>query len=149
MKAKIIKKIVIQDIDLPDGTPIYREAVRYQLQALYVGIKDGEMPDIPATFNEKIYERLRLVNPETKLVENFYVEVNEHGLWDKLVAVSDGFINYKIRQGIRSFEEDFLHEEIPKIERRSFDSGVMVARSQFRDTPWYKRLFYPLLKEVK
>ena len=142
MEAKIVKKIVIETRDVPDRQPYYREAVREQVQAYTQAMKDGEFPDMPVTMNEITYERMDLMNPETKLREHFYVNVNERRLWEQLVAVSDGFINSKIADGVRVEREHFWDYDVPKIQRNSWEKGVRGAASRFKALPWYKRLFF-------
>jgi hypothetical protein len=142
MEAKIVKKIVIETRDVPDRTPYYREAVYDQAAAYVQTIKDGQYPDMQTTFHDITYERMNLVNPETKLVEHFYVNVNERKLWEQLVAVSDGFINSAIERGIQKFRDDFFNYDIPKIEERNWKRGVYDTGKRFMAIPWYKRLFY-------
>ncbi len=142
MEAKIVKKIVIETRDIPDRAPYYREAVREQMMAYREALKDGEYPNLPVTMNEITYERMDLMNPETKLREHFYVNVNERRLWEQLVAVSDGFINNKIEEGVQRFRDQFLTWDLPKIERKHYERGIHAGANRFKALPWYKRLFF-------
>ncbi len=145
MEAKIVKKIVIDTVDVPDRQPYYREAVREQMMAYNQAWKDGEFSSMPVTMQEITYERMSLMNPETKLRENFFVNVNERKLWEQLVAVSDGFINRKIEEGVQKFRETFLMWDLPKLEESAYKRGIIAAGARFKALPWYKRLFYKTL----
>lgn len=100
-------------------------------------LKEGEMPDsYSVTTREKIYEAMRIINPETKETKTYYVNVDERKLWNELIAVSDGFINEKIAEGVEKFRDRFLTFEIPDIQKAAYKRGV----ESVRELPWWKKM---------
>ncbi len=139
MKAIIIKRIETEVKELPDRKPYYREAVYSPLNIMATV---GEYATTQVSAEEINYERMRLVNPETREESNYFVKLDDRKLWNDIVAVSDGFINSKIERGIQDFKDEFLKYEIPQIEQSAWKRGVKDCGNRFKALPWYKRLFY-------
>lgn len=136
MKALIVKKIVIEtkDIDSSNG-PIYTEAIPSMLTMM---AKDNELPTKTSqTVQYKRYELSRIHNPETKETKNYFVNTDDHKLWNELIKVSEGFINSRIDEGITKFKEMFFDYDLPEIRDREYNRGISYAKS----LPFYKRLF--------
>ena len=135
MKSIIVKKIETELRDLRDGTPYYREAILGGVSV--VPVKDGEFPpEFSMTAREKTYERISLINQETKERKEYFVNVDDRHLWNDLIRVSDGFINQKIGEGIQRFRDEFLDFELPVIRESEFMNG----RKSTKKLPFWKRL---------
>lgn len=139
MKAVIVKEIKTEVRELEDRKPYFREAIMPELGA-YMTL--GEFPTMDITMTEITYERMRLMNPETREETNYFVKLDDRKLFGELIKVSDGFINSKIEKGIQRFKDDWLIHDLPEVERRNWEKGVKDARLRFKALPWYHRLFY-------
>jgi len=83
-----IKKTLL---DLPEGTPIYREAVRNRLEVAY---KEGEdISQIPVTAKDLTYDIQKIYSHEGGY-EYFAVLLGEDQLFQKLLEIS----NQKVEQ---------------------------------------------------
>ncbi len=118
---------------------------------MLTAFKEGELPpEIVVTERIKTYELMPIVNPETRERVDYYVNVDDRHLWNELVAVSDGFINSKIQQGIRKFQEEFMYNELPRIRKEGWNEGARAGIDRFKALPWYCRLFnlYPITHKI-
>jgi hypothetical protein len=75
---------------------------------------NGALPIYPSKSIERTYKYCKVYNPETKQMINYYVNVNEYGLFNDLIGVTNSFLKnsieemllwekYKIRESIKSF----------------------------------------------
>lgn len=144
MKAIIVKKIETEIRDVPNNSPVYREAVPVGVSI--TAINEGEVP--PESYisqKEVTYTRSSIVNPETYERKEYFVKTDEQGMWDELLKVSDSFINSKIEKGIREFRDTFLRFDLPQIEESRYKSGFRDGYNSVKKLPLWRRILnlYP------
>jgi hypothetical protein len=93
MKAIIVKKIETEIRDIPDGMDYFRKPIKAVISV--IPLKVGEFPpEYTETYREIVYERMSLINTDSRERKEYFVRTDDRGLWNEIMRVSDGFINY-------------------------------------------------------
>lgn len=133
--AKIIKKIEIEYIDLPKDKPFYQTVSVSPFTAIAL---ENATP-LERTMPQEIttYERVKLYNPETNEKEDYFVNVDDRGLFKELTIVSDSFINSKIKKETKEALDNYRNYELPRKLHEERSKTILEIKS----LPFWRRLF--------
>lgn len=118
-------------LDLPRETPYYREVKRPGMRSIAFDV--GQEPRTYDVTHETTDYRIEvIIDPEKKERRYYAVRVDERGLWNDLLKLSDGFVNQKITNAV-----------VEAVRREYQERGEVrrAALEGVRSLSWWKRLF--------
>ena len=132
MKVTVIRKIETEEVEVAENKDYYRERV---VTSPNFAMERGKAPLEVMTGEEVTYNLHRMYHPDgTK--RNFFVKLDERGLFHELAQVSVDNFDQKVRAQVERASENFYTYDLPEIKKMC----QLEARAELAQLPFLKKL---------
>lgn len=125
--------------NIPDNRDVWSVVERPGLTSMVMDV--GTTPDYMVTSSRIDYLRMRIKHPEKEELLNYFVRADDRGLFNDLIAVSNGFMEEKLT---KEFEKGLVIGRTDlwsEVQTEIVPTALKKQRNKIKSLSWYDRLF--------